>query len=170
MSGRGQLAAPLRSWPAEFSMRLVGLIVVTALAACDSGGSMPPSSAATDGIRLVLGDDVYVTGDQAGGALSSLHKVSPPATPADVIHLQLAKDTFATGPAFILTVDNFFTSPFVFHALIEYSSAPNQLKPSCTYPVSPSISDVALWSDPITALTFQDVEFTATNDEVCAYH
>lgn len=150
-------------------MRLIRVVAVATLTSCGSG-SMPPSPAATDGIRLVLGDDVYVTGDQAAGVLTNLRKVPPPTTPTDVIHLQLAKQTFPSGPAFILTVDNFFTSSFVFHALIEYSPTPSQLTPSCTYPVSPNIGDVELWPDSITALTFQDVAFRATNDQVCAYH
>ena len=67
-------------------MRVLGPVVLTlfSLSAC---GGRPPLSASgavdDDSIRLVVGDDVYVTGDRVvGDALANLRRVSPPATPA----------------------------------------------------------------------------------------
>jgi hypothetical protein len=139
------------------------------LAACGSGtpSPMPMSSANADAIRVALGDDVYVTGDQSAGGLANLRRVPVPMTPSEVIHLQLVKQALSSGPAFVLTVDNFFAMTFSYQALVQFSATPNVLMTSDTCSVMPRISDVELWPDPITSITFQDVVFRDASYPLC---
>jgi hypothetical protein len=132
------------------------------LSACGSGTSatIGPGPVSADSIRLVLGGDVYLTGDQVGdGKLVNLRRVSPPAASVDVIHLQLTKESGPSDPAFVLTVDNFFARPFGFQGFTELSTNLFISRESCS--VMPGVSDVEQVPDSTTAFIFQDVQFRA---------
>lgn len=143
-------------------MRLSGPVVLTLLSlpACGSGTSATtaPGPASADSIRLVVGADVYVTGDQGtDGVLANLRRISSPPAPVDVIHLQLAKESSPTGPVLVLTVDNFFAGSFGFQGVTE--TMPNVFLVRDTCSVMPGVSDVEQLKDSTTAFIFQMVQF-----------
>src|SRR5579863_7791073 len=128
---------------------LCALSMVVGVSACGSpsGGLMVTAGS----VRLVPGDDIYITGDVSNDALVNLREVSAPAAPVNVVHLAFSQMTIGGGPATTLDVDNSFTRQLLFHAAISVTtSSPAMNTDTC--PVLPAVTDVELWSQTIAAI------------------
>jgi hypothetical protein len=153
-------------------MRAVSWVAIlgVTLVACGGSPAGGGGNGGGDAIQLRPGDDVYIAGDEAGGALTNLRVVGAPATPASVVHMAFARQTVGGSASLLLHVDNFFATTLVYHSSFEDVGQANQVNTTSTCPVSPGLSALELWPDPIAVLTVRDFAFRDANDGICAYY
>jgi hypothetical protein len=115
-------------------------------------------------IRALPGDDFYVAADERGGRLLNLRYVRPPASPKDVLHIQLRHEELKGGHWHMLaTVTSHFSQTLAYRAATQIPGRPPRRTSVC--PLHPGMPVFEQWLSTFVLLHLQDFRIVDPKSE-----
>ena len=105
-------------------------------------------------INVLLGEEILVEFDEAGGALSNPHYLKTAAKPERAISLSLEQ----TDEGTVLRVKNPFTKSIIYDCLIQHYSE-QRLRKTSILPVQAGLMSFEMWPYPIAQVVVSNVRY-----------